>query len=106
MYTDPGISAAEALGCLLTCFFVDVFEYSGGERSYTTICLLLALGESLETPFRILDEFDVILDVQARKLSIEALIRVAKNISPRKVPFQSPPHRPMSSHATDNNRKH
>jgi chromosome segregation ATPase len=42
------------------------------------MCLLLALGESLETPFRILDEFDVFLDAQARKLTIEALIHVAK----------------------------
>ena len=41
----------------------DVKALSGGERSFTTIALLLALGENLETPFRILDEFDVFLDV-------------------------------------------
>jgi chromosome segregation ATPase len=40
----------------------DVKALSGGERSFTTIALLLALGESLETPFRVLDEFDVFLD--------------------------------------------
>lgn len=49
----------------------DVKALSGGERSYTTISLLLALGESLETPFRVLDEFDVFLDPQARKLTIQ-----------------------------------
>lgn len=50
---------------------------SGGERSYTTMSLLLALGESLETPFRLLDEFDVFMDPQARKLTIQTLIHVA-----------------------------
>lgn len=56
----------------------DVKALSGGERSYTTIALLLALGESLETPFRVLDEFDVFLDPITRKLTIESLIKMAK----------------------------
>jgi chromosome segregation ATPase len=42
------------------------------------MCLLLALGESLETIFRIFDEFDVYMDTQLRKLTIEVLIHVAK----------------------------
>jgi chromosome segregation ATPase len=42
------------------------------------MCLLLALGENLETPFRILDEFDVFLDSPTRKLTIDLLIRLAK----------------------------
>jgi structural maintenance of chromosomes protein 6 len=32
---------------------------SGGERSYATLALLLALGASHESPFRVMDEFDV-----------------------------------------------
>jgi chromosome segregation ATPase len=32
------------------------------------MALLIALGETLETPFRILDEFDVFLDAETRKL--------------------------------------
>jgi peptidoglycan hydrolase CwlO-like protein len=55
----------------------DVKALSGGERSYTTIALLLALGESLETPFRVLDEFDVFLDPITRKLTIDSLIKMA-----------------------------
>eukprot|EP00980_Cylindrotheca_fusiformis_P021406 scaffold8259_cov143-Cylindrotheca_fusiformis.AAC.24 len=55
----------------------DVKALSGGERSYTTIALLLAVGESLETPFRVLDEFDVFLDPVTRKLTIESLIKMA-----------------------------
>lgn len=30
----------------------NVKELSGGERSFTTLALLLALGESIECPFR------------------------------------------------------
>lgn len=63
---------------------------SGGERSYTTISLLLALGESLETPFRVLDEFDVFLDTQARKLTISTLIHVAKQMEHRQFIFITP----------------
>jgi structural maintenance of chromosomes protein 6 len=94
---------------------------SGGERSYTTMCLLVALGETLETPFRIMDEFDVFLDVHckyssayslyftnfvltisalnakyfsthypARKLTIKALIHVAKRMNHRQFIFITP----------------
>ena len=52
--------------------------------------LLLALGESLETPFRILDEFDVFLDTQARKLTIQTLIFVAKKMEHRQFIFITP----------------
>lgn len=68
----------------------DVKALSGGERSYTTIALLLALGESLETPFRILDEFDVFLDPVARKLTIQSLIEMAKSMPHRQFVFITP----------------
>jgi chromosome segregation ATPase len=68
----------------------DVKALSGGERSYTTIALLLALGESLETPFRILDEFDVFLDPVARKLTINSLIEMAKSMPHRQFVFITP----------------
>jgi hypothetical protein len=32
---------------------------SGGERSYTMVALLLAIGRWNETPFRCMDEYDV-----------------------------------------------
>eukprot|EP00934_Nitzschia_sp_Nitz4_P001332 Nitzschia sp. Nitz4//scaffold133_size116822//74277//77815//NITZ4_003812-RA/size116822-snap-gene-0.17-mRNA-1//-1//CDS//3329535411//1332//frame0 len=68
----------------------DVKALSGGERSFATIALLLALGESLETPFRILDEFDVFLDTFSRKLAIESLIEMGKSMSHRQFVFITP----------------
>ncbi|KAL7570169.1 hypothetical protein ACA910_020007 [Epithemia clementina (nom. ined.)] len=68
----------------------DVKALSGGERSFTTICLLLALGEKLETPFRIMDEFDVFLDPQVRKLTIKSLIFLAKQMEHRQFIFITP----------------
>jgi hypothetical protein len=79
-----------ALGCLLTHFFLNLLVHSGGERSYITTCLLFAIGEFLETPFRILDEFDVFLDAQVRKLTIQLLIHVAKKMSHRQFIFITP----------------
>ena len=55
------------------------------------MCLLLALGDSLETPFRILDEFDICLDSEARRLTIKSLIHVAKtSMSRRQFVFITP----------------
>ena len=47
---------------------------SGGERSFVTLSLLLALGESLETPFRVMDEFDVFLDPRSRKIALQTMV--------------------------------
>ena len=68
----------------------DVNALSGGERSFTTIALLLALGETLETPFRILDEFDVFLDPMSRKLVLETLIEVGQQMKHRQFIFITP----------------
>ena len=67
----------------------DVKALSGGERSFTTIALLLALGENLETPFRILDEFDVFLDVSCFVCGnhYSRLVPCLTNFCRRKLPY-------------------
>jgi len=47
-----------------------VKQLSGGERSFTTLCLLLALGHVIDTPFRILDEYDVFMDEHVRNMTL------------------------------------
>eukprot|EP00571_Detonula_confervacea_P004119 CAMPEP_0172311834 /NCGR_PEP_ID=MMETSP1058-20130122/15802_1 /TAXON_ID=83371 /ORGANISM="Detonula confervacea, Strain CCMP 353" /LENGTH=1228 /DNA_ID=CAMNT_0013025129 /DNA_START=30 /DNA_END=3716 /DNA_ORIENTATION=+ len=68
----------------------DVKALSGGERSFATLSLLLAIGESLETPFRVMDEFDVFLDPVARKIAMVNLVKVAKAMDHRQFIFITP----------------
>jgi chromosome segregation ATPase len=68
----------------------DVKALSGGERSFTTLALLLALGERLETPFRVMDEFDVFLDPVARKIALDTLVEMAKDMGHRQFIFITP----------------
>jgi len=68
----------------------DVKALSGGERSFTTLSLLLALGEQLETPFRVMDEFDVFLDAVARKIALDTLVSTATQMQHRQFIFITP----------------
>jgi len=77
----------------------DVKALSGGERSFVTVSLLLAIGESLETPFRVMDEFDVFLDPVARKIAMNTLVETAKSMEHRQFIFITP--QDVSSLKTD-----
>ncbi|KAL2917151.1 Structural maintenance of chromosomes protein 6 [Polyrhizophydium stewartii] len=57
----------------------DPKSLSGGEKSFATVCLLLALWESMASPFRALDEFDVFMDAVNRHLAIKLIIENARD---------------------------
>ncbi|KAJ1654547.1 Structural maintenance of chromosomes protein 6 [Dispira simplex] len=56
----------------------DPKSLSGGEKSFSTICLLLALWESMGCPIRCLDEFDVFMDAVNRRISMSLMIESAR----------------------------
>ena len=45
----------------------NIQSLSGGERSFSTLAMLVSLGATIECPFRVMDEFDVFMDQVARK---------------------------------------
>lgn len=57
----------------------DPRSLSGGEKSYSTICLLLSLWEAIGCPLRCLDEFDVFMDAVNRRVAMNMMIETAKH---------------------------
>ncbi|XP_033121224.1 structural maintenance of chromosomes protein 6-like [Anneissia japonica] len=68
----------------------DMKGLSGGERSFSTVCFIMALWESMESPFRALDEFDVFMDMVNRKISMDLMLKVAKEQKMRQFIFLTP----------------
>ena len=52
----------------------DTRTLSGGEKSFSSICLLLAIWEAMGSPLRCLDEFDVFMDNVNRDVSTNMLV--------------------------------
>jgi chromosome segregation ATPase len=51
--------------------------FSGGERSFTTVAFILALGKWTESPFRAMDEYDVFMDAVNRRIATQTLLEFA-----------------------------
>ncbi|KAK5345336.1 Structural maintenance of chromosomes protein 6 [Exophiala xenobiotica] len=63
---------------------------SGGEKSFSQICLLLAIWEAMGAPIRCLDEFDVFMDAVNRTVSVNLLIEGARQSIGRQFILISP----------------
>ena len=63
---------------------------SGGEKSYSTISLVLALWDSMTPPFRILDEFDVFMDMVNRRIALQLIEKYAKDSRLHQYVFLTP----------------
>ncbi|CAI9728495.1 maintenance of chromosomes 6-like isoform X2 [Octopus vulgaris] len=68
----------------------DVKSLSGGERSFATVCFILALWCGTESPFRCLDEFDVFMDMVNRRICMDMMLQVAKEQRARQFIFLTP----------------
>jgi chromosome segregation ATPase len=52
-------------------------DSAGGERSFTTVAFILALGKFTESPFRAMDEYDVFMDAVNRRIATQTLLEFA-----------------------------
>ncbi|KAM9995704.1 hypothetical protein ACTFIY_001895 [Dictyostelium cf. discoideum] len=68
----------------------DTKGLSGGERSFSTVSLLLAFWENMECPFRAMDEFDVFMDEVNRSISINLLMSKAEENRSKQYIFVTP----------------
>lgn len=48
----------------------DMKSLSGGERSFTNMCFIMAVGQDISSPFHCLDEFDVSLPCESFMLRV------------------------------------
>ncbi|KAF9887119.1 Structural maintenance of chromosomes protein 6 [Aspergillus nanangensis] len=74
---------------------------SGGEKSFSQVCLLLALWEAMGSPVRCLDEFDVYMDSVNRKMAIDMLMLAARRSIGRQFILITPGSRSEISLAPD-----
>ena len=63
---------------------------SGGERSYSTVALLLALWSCVDHPFYFLDEYDVFTDQINREIMTKLLLTEAEKKPHRQYTFLTP----------------
>ena len=52
---------------------------SGGERSFATVAFILSVWDCVPAPVKILDEFDIFMDVVARTQAMKMILDKATN---------------------------
>lgn len=68
----------------------DTKTLSGGEKSFSSICLLLAIWDAMGSRMRCLDEFDVFMDNVNRDVSTNMLVDAARRSVGRQYIFITP----------------
>ncbi|KAG2439305.1 hypothetical protein HXX76_004664 [Chlamydomonas incerta] len=68
----------------------DLKQMSGGERSFTTVAFLLAVGANTENPFRVMDEYDVFMDAYNRRVATESLLECCRDQAEHQFIFLTP----------------
>ena len=68
----------------------DTSALSGGERSSVTLSLLMALGETIDCPFRLMDELDVYMDPSNRMMLMNVIARAAERHFDRQMIMLTP----------------
>jgi len=68
----------------------DLKSLSGGERSFTLVAFILSLWNVMDSPFRILDEFDVFMDAVNRRISVSNIINYARDDRKNQFVFLTP----------------
>jgi chromosome segregation ATPase len=57
---------------------LDAYTQSGGERTTSIMCLLLALQQHIQSPIRAIDEFDIHMDPRNREVMMRQLLDLMK----------------------------
>jgi len=68
----------------------DTKGLSGGEKSFSTLCLLMSLWDAIGCPIRCLDEFDVFMDEVNRVVAMKMMIETARSSESRQFVLITP----------------
>ena len=57
---------------------LDAYTQSGGERTTSILCLMLALQQHIQSPIRAIDEFDIHMDPRNREVMMKQMLNLMK----------------------------
>lgn len=65
-------------------------ESGSKKAAFSTVSLIMSLWEAMDSPFFCLDEFDVFMDMENRRIGMEMMLKVAKEQPERQFIFLTP----------------